>query len=48
MNEVQIVLVMAMAAIASIFVPSRITAILLNGVLGIQLLCFLSYSVRLI
>ena len=40
MNEVILVLVMAMAAICIIFVPSRVTAILLNGVLGYSIALF--------
>ena len=39
-NELAIVLVMAMAAIAIVFVPSRITAVLLNGVLGYSIALF--------
>lgn len=39
-NEVILVLVMAVAAISMIFVPSRVTAILLNGVLGYSIALF--------
>jgi multicomponent Na+:H+ antiporter subunit A len=39
-NEVILVLVMAIAAICIIFVPSRVTAILLNGVLGYSIALF--------